>query len=159
GVGRLGTVRDVCRARLARLRNRAPVILVAGERAPAVADRRLVEAGVALLIARGEGDAELVVAERIAVDAGDLWGDLVALQVIRQVLRRFVDHAFQAEAGVQAGIVKRPRRLDVDRRADAAGRRTGAAGLVDLDARNRFRGEIREVEGTMVGCGRVLEGR
>ena len=44
GVGRIGTVRDVSRARRAGLRNRAPVVLVAGERAPAVADRRLVEA-------------------------------------------------------------------------------------------------------------------
>ena len=75
GVGRIGTVGDVLRARRARLRNRAPVVLVAGERAPAVADRRLVEAGVALLVARAERDAELVVAERLAEDAGDFRRD------------------------------------------------------------------------------------
>ncbi len=157
-VGCIGTVGDAFGARLPRLRNRAPVVLVAGERAPAVADRCLVETGVALLVARGERDAELVVAERIAVDAGDFRRDLVALQVVRQVLPRVVDHAFQAEAGVQAGIVQRARRLDIDRRADAAGRRAGAAGLVDLDRGNRFRSEIREVEGARVGCDRVLDG-
>ena len=40
GVGRIGTVGDVLRAGRAGLRDRAPVVLVTGERPPAVADRR-----------------------------------------------------------------------------------------------------------------------
>jgi hypothetical protein len=130
------------------LGNRAPVVLIAGEALPTVADRGLVEAEVALLVTGAERDAEFIAAERVAEDAGHFRGDGVALQATRQVVDRGVDDAFRAEAGVQAGIVQRPRGLDVDRRTDAAGRRAGPAGLIDFDRADRFGGEVREVERT-----------
>ena len=149
-VGRTRAVGDVLRARRTRLRNRAPVVLVATERTPAVGHADLAEAEVALLVAAGQGDAELAVEVALAEDARDLGGDIVTLQRLGQVAVGRVVHGLHADIDDRLGL-QRPSGADVDRRADAAGRNGRAAGLVDLHARDRFRRQVGEVECARVG--------
>src|SRR4029078_11525848 len=94
------------RAGSAGLRNRAPVVLVTRERTPAVADRRLVEAQIALLVAGRPRHADAIVREGVAVDARDLRRDRPPLQAARQVVARSVVHRLDAEAGGQGRSVE-----------------------------------------------------
>jgi hypothetical protein len=64
-------------------------------------------------------------------------------------------HGLDADARIGAEAVERTRGDDVDGGADAAGRGLGAAGLVDLQLRDRFRGQVREVEGAAVQVAQV----
>src|SRR5690606_35708874 len=65
-----GTVLDPVVVGLARLRQPVPTVgVVAVERGPAVGHRGLVVAGVALLVAGADGDAELPVGVGVAEDA------------------------------------------------------------------------------------------
>ena len=61
-------------------------------------------------------------------------------------LRRVVER-LDADVEHHAVVVERTRGLDVDGGADTARGDVGAAGLVDLDGTDRFRGEVGEVEG------------
>jgi len=60
---------------------------------------------------------------------------------------------------MQARVVERTRRYQVDRRADAAGRDARLAGFVYLDLRDRFGSEIGEVERARIRCGRIVDAR
>ena len=123
----------------------------AREGVPATAHRGVVVAEVALLVAAAQGDAELAVGEGVAEDARDLAGEVVALQRIREIAGGGVVDARDADVGEEARVVERPRGLDVDRRADAAGGRRRAAGLVDLDCGDRFGRQVGEIERARVG--------
>src|SRR5690606_26744065 len=112
---------------------------------PAAGDATLVVAEVAVLPAAGQGDAEAVVGEGMAEDARHLAGPAIAPDRVRQVAGGSVVHRLDAEVGDVAGF-QRTRGLDVDGRADAAGGGRRAAGLVDLHAGDRLRGQVGEVE-------------
>ena len=99
---------------------------------------------VALLIARVHADAPGLVVVGVAENARHFRSDVVA-----DAIRRVVD-GLDADVEHHAVVVERTRGLDVDRRADTAGRDVSTAGLVDLDRADRFGSEIREVEGTRV---------
>src|SRR3546814_6021483 len=73
-----GTVGDIIVARIARLRQRAPVVL-ATQIAVAPADIGLVHARLALLIGTGEQDADRVVREGAADDPRYFGGDRIAV--------------------------------------------------------------------------------
>src|SRR3546814_11045802 len=80
-----GTVGDIIVARIARLRQRAPVVL-ATQIAVAPADIGLVHARLALLIGTDEQDADRVVREGAADDPRYFGGDRIAV-----VARRIID--------------------------------------------------------------------
>src|SRR3546814_11251335 len=152
GAGRIGRVGGRFR-----IRQRA---LATGEGVPATAHRRFVVAEVALLVAAAQGDAELAVGKGVAEDSRYLAGEVVALHRVREVAGGGVVDALDADAGEEAGVVERARGLDVDRRADAAGGRRRAAGLVDLDFGDRFGRQVGDVERTLIrGVGRPDERR
>ncbi|MET3930138.1 hypothetical protein ABIE51_002025 [Lysobacter sp. OAE881] len=154
-VGRARAVGDVFRTRRARLRDRAPVVLVASERTPAIGNGGLAEAEVAFLVAARQRDAERAVGIALAEDAGDFRRDVVALQRLGDVAIGGVVHRLQAHVDHRLRF-ERPCGADVDRRADAAGRNVGAAGLVDLDAGDRLRRQVGEVERARVRHARAV---
>jgi hypothetical protein len=145
------TVRDQIEAGLTGLRQPVPAVgVAAAEHRPAIRDRGLAVARVALLVARGEADTEATVGKGVAQDARHLRRHRTARVVVGQVVGRRVEHALDPDVREEAGILQRPRGLDVDRRADAAGRGFGARGLVDLDRGHRLGGEVGEIEGARV---------
>src|SRR3546814_4546259 len=89
-----GTVGDIIVARIARLRQRAPVVL-ATQIAVAPADIGLVHARLALLIGAGEQDADRVAREGAADDPRYFGGDRIAV-----VARRIID-TFDRQAAAQ----------------------------------------------------------
>src|SRR5690606_38325099 len=99
-------------------------------------------AGAALLLAGAQADAPGLVRIGVAEDAGHFRGDVGA-----ERLRLVVD-ALDAGAGdhLAAAVVERTRGEDVDGGADAAGGNMRLAGLVDLQAADRLRRQLREVE-------------
>src|SRR5690606_25841028 len=117
---------------------------------PATRDAGLVVAEVAVLVAAAQGDAQAPVGEGVGEDARQFAGPLLALHRAGQVVDRAVVHGLEPDAG-QGPAVERTRGADVDGGADAAGGRGGAAGLVDLDRRDRLGGEVGEVERARVG--------
>jgi hypothetical protein len=95
---------------------------------------------VALLIARAQAYAPGLFVVRITENARDFGREIVA-----DAIRRVV-HGFRADVDDHAVIVERPRSAYVDARTDAAGGDVRAAGLVDLQSADAFRGEIRKIE-------------
>src|SRR5690606_10517366 len=117
---------------------------------PAARCAAFVVAQVAVLVAAGQGDAEALVGEGAAEDAGVFAGPRVALHRARQVAGRGVVHALDAEVGDRPAF-QLPGGLDVDGRADAAGGRGRAAGLVNLHACDCLGRQVGEVERARVG--------
>ena len=139
-----GTIFDIGETRVALHRQRAPIIF-RPQIAVAPADIGLVHACLALLPRSGDGDAEQAIGEGIGNDAGQFRRDRVA------VVARAVIDAFHREAAAKTGTIERAGGLDIDGRADAAGRQRRAAGLVDFHTRDAFRRQIGEVEGAAGG--------
>src|SRR5690606_3382212 len=116
---------------------------------PAASHAAFVVAEVAVLVAAAERDAEAAVGEGLGKDAREFAGPLLAAHRAGQVAHRPIVHRLEADAGQGAGV-ERACGADVDGRADAAGGRRRAAGLVDLHRRDRLGGQVGEVEGARV---------
>ena len=115
-VVRARTVLDVVEPRVARLGQRAPVVFRAGIARTPVAGDELRLAALTLLVRAGDQDADGVVVPGLRNDAGDFRRNVEAAEA------RGVVNAFYADAALEAGAIQRTRELDVDDRADTAGR-------------------------------------
>ncbi len=105
-----------------------------------------VVARMALLITGAGAQAPHAVLAGGAEDARQFRRDGAALHRPRQVLVGAVVHTLNADAGLGTRRIEWACRHHVDGSADPARRRIGTAGLVDLQLRHGFRGQVIERE-------------
>mmetsp|Transcript_30750 Transcript_30750/g.56613 ORF Transcript_30750/g.56613 Transcript_30750/m.56613 type:complete len:561 (+) Transcript_30750:2306-3988(+) len=127
-------------------RDGAPVAGRGGEGSPAALRVGIVGAGFPLGVAAADRDADGAVGKGLAVDARDFRGHLAALQGCGQSVVGVVEVGLDADARDAIAQVQRAGGSDIDRCADAARGRLGAAGLVDLQRRDRIGRQVGEVE-------------
>ncbi len=109
-------------------------------------DIRILLTVVAILVGRRYQYAERVVGERAADERGEFRRKFAQAGDCAVGGGRLV-HGFCADDAAEAGVVERTCRLDVDGRADTAGRDVHPARLVDLNRPDAFRRDVAEVEG------------
>src|SRR6185369_13782329 len=121
-VGRIGTIGDMGEPRVARHGQRTPIVLRT-EIALAPAGVELRHARLAALIGATEEDTDPAVGKGVADDARYFGCNLMSAE-------RMIDDSLGRDAAAEPGPIERPRREDVDCRADAARRQIRSPRLV-----------------------------